>query len=129
MNKEIIIKELRQKQIDCNNEYKLGDSDLIRISKYIDDTIFGDKCVIWQGFVTDHKVKYINFYFNKKKLALHRILYNNFIGILDKNQYLEFTCPNKGVCCCLKHVKIKNRNIKYKNIKNLNKKEHILYFD
>ena len=53
MNKEIIIKELRQKQIDCNNEYKLGDSDLIRISKYINDTIFGDKCVIWQGFITD----------------------------------------------------------------------------
>ena len=40
-----------------------------------------------------------------KKIALHRLLYCNFIEPLNDNEYLKFTCNNKGKCCSLKHLK------------------------
>jgi hypothetical protein len=46
-----------------------------------------------------------NFYFNGKKVALHRLLYNNFLGDLDDSEYLKYNCENKGKCCNLNHFK------------------------
>jgi hypothetical protein len=42
---------------------------------------------------------------NRKKKALHRLLYCNFIGDLYDSEYLKFTCDNKGKCCTLNHLK------------------------
>ena len=109
--KELILYQL--KNIPANR--RLLYKDLSRISKYIGSSIFDEeKCCIWEGYVTNAKnVKkgtYINFFFRNKKVALHRLLYENFIGSLGDDYYLKFSCENdnKGKCCNIKHM------IKYK---------------
>jgi hypothetical protein len=71
-------------------------------------------CILWKGYITHNKIDYINFYFKGKKCALHRILYINFKGKLNDNDYLEFTCfdkTNRGKCCNINHI-IKKRDSK-----------------
>lgn len=132
---EFLLKELISKQI--NNvpiDKKLQYSDLRRICKYIRTSIFDENnCCIWNGYVTNanskNKGTYINFYFRKKKAALHRLLYSNFIGQLRDDEYLKFNCENKGRCCNIEHLKkfkyhkptkliteLKNESIKKKKI-------------
>lgn len=90
--------------------------DLARITKYIESSIFDeDDCCIWDGYVTNaknaKKGTYINFFFRNKKVALHRLLYENFVDKLGDDYYLKFSCENeenKGKCCNVNHM------IKYK---------------
>ena len=35
---------------------------------------------------------------------MHRLLYLNYIGDVKKNEYLKYTCPNKGKCCNINHI-------------------------
>ena len=51
----------------------------------------------------DDKSSYINFYYNGKKFALHRLLYINYIGELNDSEYIKFNCSNKGKCCNINH--------------------------
>ncbi len=105
-----ILKELISKQrknVPLNK--KLQYADIKRICKYIKHSIFDeDVCCLWTGYVTNanksDKGTYVNFYFKKKKAALHRLLYLNFIGDLTENEYLKFTCENKGTCCNITHL-------------------------
>lgn len=94
-----------------------------RISTYLIKSIFSNDCSIWTGYITQFKNEsyYINFYFNGKKVALHRLLYNNFLGDLDDSEYLKYNCENKGKCCNLNHFKrvLPENSIQEKNI-NLN---------
>jgi hypothetical protein len=105
-----LFKELIEKQKDnLPISQKLQFNDIKRICKYINQSIFDqNKCVIWNGYVTNSnnqtKGKYINFYFRKKKVALHRLLYTNFIEDLSENEYLKFSCENKGTCCNIHHL-------------------------
>ena len=90
--------------------------DLARVTKYINTSIFDEEqCCIWDGYVTNaknaKKGTYINFFFRNKKVALHRLLYENFVGSLGDEHYLKFSCDdeeNKGKCCNINHM------IKYK---------------
>jgi len=113
-----ILSEMIEKQIRTNHhDNKLGFKDMHRIAKYVRESIFGDTCCIWNGYVTNlkniTKGTYVNFYFKNKKVALHRLLYNNFVERLDGNEYLKFSCSNRGKCCNVNHM------IKYKyNISN-----------
>ena len=106
-----VLSELLSHQLKKVDGFKkLSFSDITRIAKYLDKSIFDtDECVLWKGYVTNCKNKskgvYINFYFKQKKYALHRLLYLNYIGSLYDDEYLKFTCPNKGMCCNLKHFK------------------------
>ena len=46
-----------------------------------------------------------NFYFkDKKKVALHRLLYANFKGEISMKDYIKYSCPNKGKCCNINHM-------------------------
>lgn len=106
-----ILKELLKRQLkNIPMEKKLQYQDLKRICKYIDTSIFDENtCCFWKGYVTNSnkldKGTYINFYFKKKKAALHRLLYLNFVGELGDDEYLKYNCENKGVCCNIKHIK------------------------
>jgi hypothetical protein len=64
------------------------------------------------GYITNNssesKPSYINFYFRGKKIALHRLLYENYIGDINNNQYLKYTCCNKGICCNINHLILVN---------------------
>ena len=108
ISKNKILVELINNQIDnINNKKKLDIKSLQRISRNIDDSIFGDKCVIWQGYITyieSTNVHYVNFFFDGKKHALHRLLYLNFIGDVKANEYLKYSCANKGKCCNINHI-------------------------
>ena len=121
----VFFNELLKKQIGCiPNEKKLNYNDIKRISKLIKSSIFDKKnCSIWGGYVTNEnnsaKGTYINFYFNKKKIALHRLLYINYIGPLTNNEYLKFSCENKGKCCNVHHMKKYTYNNKTDKLNNL----------
>ena len=95
----------QRKSIEINNKLYL--KDMQRICENIDTSLFNkDECCIWNGSKTEkvnNKGYYINFYFNKKKMSLHRILYLNYIDDLKKNEYLKFNCSNKGICCNINH--------------------------
>lgn len=106
----LILNELITKQLDnVSPDKKLKFPDIKRISKFLKKSIFDEKkCSIWNGYVTNEqnasKGTYINFYFNKKKIALHRLLYINYVDSVSDNEYIKFTCGNKGKCCNVKHM-------------------------
>ena len=120
-DKNVFFSELLKKQnTGIPFDKKLCYNDIKRISKFIKSSIFDKKkCSIWNGYITNEnnnsKGTYINFYFNKKKIALHRLLYINYIGVLCDNEYLKFSCENKGKCCNINHLK------KYSYNNNINK--------
>lgn len=109
-NSTELFKELMNKQRKfLPNDKKLQFTDMKRICKYIKKSIFdSDSCSLWNGYITnnnnDNKGTYINFYFKKKKVALHRLLYINFVDDLDYDEYLKFVCSNKGMCCNVTHL-------------------------
>lgn len=101
---QIIAEMIRNQLSDIEKTKRLQHTDFKRISKYLNQSIFLPSiCTLWQGYVTDRREKnkgsYINFYFNKKKVALHRLLYINFLGNLADDEYVKFKCTNKGKCC------------------------------
>jgi hypothetical protein len=103
-----MIELLQNQRKDIPSDKKLLYNDLKRISKYLPNSIFNDNCSLWNGYITNIKGvnndnQYINFYFKRKKHALHRLLYINFIGELNDNEYIKFNCMNKGKCCNIHH--------------------------
>lgn len=103
--RELVSKQLRN--IPTNKKLQL--SDVKRIARRISGSISDlNKCSIWSGYITNinnaAKGTYVNFYFRKKKVALHRLLYINFVGNLDDDEYLKFNCENKGKCCNVHHM-------------------------
>jgi hypothetical protein len=117
--KELLINQLK----NVNPNKKLNYGDMKRISKFLTNTIFHEiDCALWNGYVTNEKNQtkgtYINFYFNKKKIALHRLLYLNYIGEISNKEYIRFTCENKGKCCNINHMKKYNYNRSFSKINN-----------
>lgn len=101
---QIIAEMIRNQLSDVAADKRLLHTDFRRIVRYIGTSIFTPGvCSLWQGYVTDRKTKnkgsYVNFYFRQKKVALHRLLYLNFLGPLADDEYVKFTCDNKGHCC------------------------------
>lgn len=106
---------------------KLYITDLKRIVNKLPHSIFSDECCIWRGYVTNlhnpKKSAYINFYFRKKKKALHRILFINFKDDLQDDEYIKFTCKHPGYCCsinCMRKYKYKfsSCDMNIPNVKN-----------
>lgn len=105
-----LLQEMIKKQIKSTPiNKKLSYGDMKRLVKYIEQPIFKkDGCCLWKGYVTNsnakNKVQYINFYFQGRKTALHRILYSNFVSLIKEDEFLRFTCPNRGKCCNVNHM-------------------------
>lgn len=118
ISKNKLLVELINNQLDTEDELKLDNKSLNRISRNIDKSIFGDECVFWKGYITyiaSTDINYINFFYKGNKYALHRILYKNFIGELDKSEYIKYTCNNKGKCCNINHFKKIKKHIEINN--------------
>jgi hypothetical protein len=119
-------KELLNNQIkNVNVTKKLNYSDIKRLSKFITSSIFDkNNCSVWNGYITNEsnqsKGTYINFYFNKKKTALHRLLFENFVGTILNNEYIKYTCINKGKCCNIHHMKKYSYTNNNGNLYNIN---------
>jgi len=108
---QILIHMLQLQRKGLPNNMRLDMDDIKRIVYNINNSPFSDTdCCLWNGYVTDNneKCKYINFYFKHHKIALHRLLYINYIGDLESTNYLKFTCNNKGICCNIKHIEKSN---------------------
>jgi hypothetical protein len=109
-NTEKIFRELVSKQIkNIASNKRLQINDIKRIAKKINTSVFDEnKCATWNGYITNinnqSKGTYVNFYFRQKKVALHRLLYLNFVGDLSEDEYLKFNCENKGKCCNIHHM-------------------------
>jgi hypothetical protein len=105
--KKDILHEMLNKQRKCINK-KLSYNDMARIVKHINKSIFGEECTLWDGYVTNInnnvKSQYVNFYFKDRKVALHRLLYVNFVGDIADNEYIKYKCENKGICCNVNHL-------------------------
>lgn len=106
-------RELKRKQLpNVSPSKRLRPNDIHRIVQHTDNSIFDeDECCLWTGYITNLKNKrkgtYINFYFrDKKKVALHRLLYANFKGVISNNDYIKYSCQNKGKCCNINHMVI-----------------------
>lgn len=103
--------ELIDRQLDDIPVHKkLQCTDIRRLCKYIDGNIFEeDGCCLWNGYITNsnnpNRGIYVNFYFKKRKVALHRLLYCNYIGPLNDDEYIKFVCKEKGKCCNIHHFK------------------------
>jgi len=110
MKNSDLLNDMLKKQLKTiSHDKKLKYNDLKRLCKYINGNIFDEtKCCIWNGYITnvnnESKGVYINFYFKGKKAALHRLLYINFVGELTDDEYLKFSCDNKGKCCNIAHL-------------------------
>jgi hypothetical protein len=109
INKNILLTQLIKNQLqNVELDKKFTLSDMKRVVNNLPSSIFNDSCCIWSGYITnlnkEDKKCYISFYHNNKKIALHRLLYINYIGKLEDNEYLKYTCENKGKCCCLNHI-------------------------
>jgi hypothetical protein len=126
MNREEIVNKLFSNQIkDINPKYQLNAKDIVRLASYLNSDPFDQtECCKWKGAISksSHQSKYINFWFNKKKQALHRILYLNYISDLPKNKYLRFKCSNpnmRGVCCNINHLDLINDDNDTANVDNV----------
>jgi hypothetical protein len=132
-NNNILFSLIKNQRLNIPFDKKLSYTDLKRISKYLDSSLFNNnECVLWSGYITtikhDETKSYINFYYNGKKFALHRLLYINYIGDLHDSEYIKFNCVNKGKCCNIKHFyKIQHDKDKDEHINsnNKDKDEHI----
>jgi hypothetical protein len=126
MNNNIFQELIKKQRKNLHSDKKLSLSDLKRIASYLNSSIFTNDCSFWNGYVTVSKLSvksetsFVNFFFNGKKQALHRILYYNFIDDLNENEYLKFSCENKGKCCTLTHfTTIKEKNIQSEPLNNI----------
>ena len=119
---EMVIKQLKNIPL----AQKLLYDDIQRIGKFLKTSIFdNDHCSLWNGYITNENNKskgtYINFYFNKKKISLHRIMYINFVENIEPTQYIKYICQNKGKCCNVNHL----QKYTYKKQNHLNLEEKI----
>lgn len=103
--------ELKRRQLpDVPASKAFRPSDIQRIVQHTSTSIFDkEDCALWTGYITNlqnkRKGTYVNFYFrNKKKVALHRLLYANFKGEIGANEYIKYSCSNKGRCCNVNHM-------------------------
>lgn len=118
-NSELLNDMLKKQLKNIPHDKKLKYDDLKRLCKYVNGNIFDEtNCCLWTGYITninnESKGIYINFYFRGKKAALHRLLYINFVGNLTDDEYLKFSCDNKGKCCDIAHLN-KFRYVKKEN--------------
>lgn len=116
-----LLEMIRNQRKDIPFHVKLYLNDLKRIVDFIPNSIFSDQCCCWKGYITNinnnKKGTYINFYYKKKKRALHRLLFINFKDNLENNEYVRFKCDNKGFCCSINCMyKFKCNNYKEKHI-------------
>jgi hypothetical protein len=134
-NDNILLELINNQRKNISNEKKLLFNDLKRLSKYLNKSIFTNNnllnendCSLWDGNTTNN---YINFYLNKKKKSLHRILYYNYINDISDSEYIKFYCTNKNNCCNINHFyKVDNKmDIKLNSVKSKKLSNNIINFN
>lgn len=101
---------LKKQRSNCPDNLKIDKKTINRILKLCNNgDIFGNMCVLWNGYV--NRSNELPLYFKKTKKNLIRLLYINFVDDLKKNQYLKRICGTKK-CICLNHYEVKKKKPK-----------------
>lgn len=121
----MIINELINTQlININNKLEMKDMMKIikKIDNYKDNSLYGEKCVIYKGYAREiNNTKYIMMYFQGKVIPLNRLLYKNYISNnIQDNKNVKKRCKNNQ-CINLTHNYVKEDFIKNKNINKIKK--------
>ncbi len=104
MNKAVIISTLcerKRKDDELNVRDNMDYKSILRFSKFVNSVPFGEACCRFNGYCNS---KSITFYFRRKKRTLHRLLYINFKGDIDNNEYIKYTCGGADKCCNIDHL-------------------------
>jgi hypothetical protein len=108
-NSIILSNLIKNQREHISLDKKLSFKDLNRISYNLTTNIFSNECSIWNGYITNVNSKkkncYISFFFKNKKVSLHRLLFANYVEDINDNEYIKYTCNNKGKCCTIYHMK------------------------
>lgn len=112
------ISELVRNQLqDVDPARKLSLCDIERLAKFSDGKSYFDplKCTPFQGYVNHNRPRdvCIVFFHKRRKVALHRLLFENYVGPLNYFQYVRHTCGNRYSCVNVLHLK----RIDYRNKK------------
>ena len=106
---EIFLKflEYQKDSVPTYQNYgKMSFEDIQRIEKNIQKDIFDvDICCLYKGEI---KNGFASISYKSKKVSVQRLLYHNYIGTIRRNQIIQYTCENKGLCCCLKHLYVED---------------------
>lgn len=110
----------KKKQLsNINSEYYIDKENFLRLNKFINKNILGNKCCLCV-----YKKKPNNYYtLNGKRQSLHRLLYINLVSPLNRQNYLIKECDTLK-CCNPFHYKMKTYKIK-QNIYTINKDDLI----
>ena len=107
IDKKYIMDELlKMQRKNISHKRKLNYNDMYRISKFVNKSLFDDKCCLWTGYVCSvnkNKIYYINFFFGGKKIQINRLLYENYIGDIKPTEIIKNICENGGKCCNVYH--------------------------
>lgn len=105
MQDDIFETLLNKQKTNLDPKRRLEFKDIKRLTKYIDFNFFSpDECCHWRLTPKATKPKkYITFYFNGKKVSLYRLLYYNFVGDINDNEYIRLSCGYKGSCVNYNH--------------------------
>ncbi len=83
------------------NYGKMSFEDIQRVERNIQKDIFANECCIYKGEI---KNGFASISYKSKKVSVQRLLYHNYIGTIRRNQIIQYSCENKGLCCCLEHL-------------------------
>lgn len=121
MEVEIIATELLRHQLPqvVPIRYKMDETDMYRLARKLSGNPFHPvTCVYWNGRYANnkasrrHKGIHIKFFLNQTKFQLHRVMYANYVGEIDRNHYLKCKCCNpSGVCFNVNHYELVEYNI------------------
>jgi|688.fasta_scaffold346285_4 hypothetical protein len=143
MYKKEIFEDLSKHQLkNIDLKYKFTTRELLRLSKYFDETPFNqNKCILSNRYNPKGNAKnrnYISFAIKGIKKTLTRLFYINFIGKLEELENIKYICEHGGYCFNPDHIKINSRqrhliikeNIqtKYKNL-GKNEEDYMIFFD
>jgi len=101
---------------EIGNYGKMDFHDIKRLDMYIKGNIFvSDNCCLYTGEI---KKKYSTISYKGKKVSVLRLLYHNYINDVESEDIVEYLCEKVGICCNLRHFKIKGKNpvIKFDDI-------------
>ena len=101
--------DIQRKNIpDIGNYGKLEYADIKRLDRYISGDIFGHSCCLYHG---ERKANYTTMSYRSKKISVLRLLYHNYVEDINHSDKIIYLCENKGLCCNLKHFRVKVKQL------------------
>lgn len=100
---------VRNQLLDVPEENRLRLTDMERLAKFSDGHSYFDpvRSTLFVGYVNKNRPQdtCITFFFRKKKVALHRLLFQNYLGELTFRHYVRHLCGHRYSCVNILHLR------------------------